>query len=85
MGCAVLEANGKNRGGRVPLVNALWYGGGKIGGVPVPVRARVPVVGLLGRFLYPRGMRMPRMPRAWQARAIHTIGGGVTTSSREQY
>jgi hypothetical protein len=32
------EAAGKNRGGRVPLVNALWYGGGKIGGVLVPVR-----------------------------------------------
>ena len=46
MGCAVLEAAGKNRGGRVPLVNALWYGGGKIGGVLVPVRARVPVVGV---------------------------------------
>jgi hypothetical protein len=37
MGCAVLEANGKNRGGGVPRVNARWYGGGKIGGVPVPV------------------------------------------------
>ena len=39
-GCEVLEANGKNRGGRVLRMNARLYGGGKIGNVQVPVRAR---------------------------------------------
>ena len=37
----VLEATDTNRGGRVLRLNARWYGGGKIGNVPGPVRVRV--------------------------------------------
>ena len=40
-GARHLMQTAKNRGGRVLRVDARWYGGGKIGSVPAPVRARV--------------------------------------------